>query len=130
MPFFGEDYMLRRYKKDVVINGYPTAGYEDIAVFLDVQTMSDDEVIESGGSRDKMMLKTFGDFPVRCSKQEEGVRSDQLFYEGRWFECMSSRQSKNTFIQHWISIFELIPASTNPGPAEAEMEGQDGFRGG
>ena len=46
MLFFGEDYTLRRYREDTVVNGYPVAGYEDITVFLDVQTMSDDEVVE------------------------------------------------------------------------------------
>lgn len=122
MPFFGEYYTLRRYREDTVVNGYPVAGYEDMAVFLDVQTMSDDEVIEAGGSRDKMMLKSFGDFPIRCSNQEEGVRSDQLLYDGRWFECISSRLSKNTIIKHWLSTFELIPASTNPDTAETETE--------
>ena len=53
MPFFGNTYTLRRYGKDQIIDGYPTAGYEDIQVVLDVQTMSDDEVIEAGGSRDE-----------------------------------------------------------------------------
>lgn len=125
MPFFGENYTLRRYSGDTVVNGYPTAGYKDISVFLDVQTMSDDEVIEAGGSRDKMMLKSFGDFPIRCSKQEDGVRSDQLLYEGRWFECMSSRLSKNTIIKHWTSTFELIPVSTNPAPAETGAETEE-----
>lgn len=128
MPFFGDDYTLRRYEKDIIVNGYAGAMYKEITVFLDVQTMSDDEVIEAGGSRDKMMLKTFGDFPIRCSKQEEGVRSDQLFYDGRWFECMSSRESKNTFIRHWTSTFELIPASTDS--KQTETEDQDEFRGG
>lgn len=123
MPFFGDNYTLRRYGKDEIINGYPTAGHEDVTVFLDVQTMSDDEVVEAGGSRDKMMLKTFGDFPIHCSKQEEGVQSDQLFYEGRWFECVSSRLSKNTIIRHWTSTFELIPASTNSRPVELGTEG-------
>ena len=123
MPFFGENYTLRRYGEDKIVNGYSTAGYEDITVFLDVQTMSDDEVVEAGGSRDKMMLKTFGDFPIHCSKQEEGVRSDQLLYEGRWFECISSKLSKNTIIRHWTSTFELVPASTNSNPAESETEG-------
>lgn len=123
MPFFGENYTLRRYGEDKVVNGYPTAGYEDVTVFLDVQIMSDDEVIEAGGSRDKEMLKVFGDFPIRTSKQEKGVRSDQLLYEGRWFECISSRLSKNTIIRHWTSTFELVPASTNSKPAESETEG-------
>lgn len=122
MPFFAENYTLRRYGKDSIVNGYPTAGYEDITVSLDVQTMSDDEVIEAGGSRDKEMLKTFGDFPIRTSKQEEGVRSDQLLYEGRWFECMSSRLSRNTILKHWTSTFELVPASTNPETANPETE--------
>ena len=53
MPFFGNTYTLRRYGKDQIIDGYPTAGYEDIQVVLDVQTMSDDEAIEAGGSRDE-----------------------------------------------------------------------------
>lgn len=113
MPFFAEDYTLRRYEKDAVVNGYPTAGCQDITISLDVQVMSDEEVIEAGGSRDKMMLKTFGNFPVRTSNQEEGIRSDQLLYEGRWFECMSSRLSKNTILKHWTSTFELVPVSIN-----------------
>ena len=121
MPFFGADYTLRRYGKDNIVNGYPTAGYEDITVFLDVQTMSDNEVVNAGGSRDKMMLKTFGDFPIRCAKQEEGVRSDQLLYDGRWFECVSSRLSKNTIIRHWTSTFELVPTSTNPEETEGAV---------
>ena len=99
MPFFGNTYTLRRYGEDQIIDGYPTAGYEDIQVVLDVQTMSDDEVIEAGGSRDEQMLKTFGNFSIRTSKQEECVRSDQLLYDGRWFECMSSRLSQNTILK-------------------------------
>ena len=78
MPFFGNTYTLRRYGKDQIIDGYPTAGYEDIQVVLDVQTMSDDEVIEAGGSRDEQMLKTFGNFSIRTSKQEECVRMEFL----------------------------------------------------
>lgn len=122
MPFFGNSCTLRRYRKDEIVDGYPTAGYEDMTVILDVQTLSDDEVIEAGGSRDKEMLKTFGDFPIRTSKQEEGIRSDQLLYEGRWFECMSSRLSKNTILKHWTSTFELIPVSTNPEPSCSDAE--------
>lgn len=122
MPFFAANYTLRRYEKDLVVNGYPTVGYKDSTVSLDVQEMSDQEVIEAGGSRDKMMLKAFGNFPIRTSKQEESVRSDQLLYEGRWFECMSSRLSKNTILKHWTSTFELIPASTNQETKNPEME--------
>lgn len=122
MPFFGKNYTLRQYGKDEVVNGYPTAGYKDITVFLDVQTMSNEQVVEAGGSRDKMMLKAFGNFPVRCSKQEEGVRSDQLLYDGRWYECVSSRFSGNTIIRHWTSTFQLIPAGTNPAPDTLQTE--------
>jgi hypothetical protein len=122
MPFFGDNYTLRRFGEDKVVNGYPVAAQEDMTVFLDVQTISDDEIVEEGGSRDSMMLKTFGDFPIRCSKQEEGVRSDQLFYEGRWYECTASRLSKNTFIKHWTSIFALVPVSTEEHPGESEVQ--------
>ena len=104
MPFFGSSYTLRRYGEDKIIDGYPTAGYEDIQVILDVQTLSDDEVIEAGGIRD------------------ECVRSDQLLYDGRWFECMSSRLSRNTILKHWTSTFKLIPVSENKEPSNSEIE--------
>lgn len=109
MPFFGKTYSLRRFEENTIVNGYPTAGYEDIRVFLDVQTISDDEVKEDTGSRDAMMLKTFGDFPIRCTKQEDGLQPDRLFYDGRWYECSASRLSQNTFIKHWTSTFVLLP---------------------
>lgn len=109
MPFFGKNYTLRRYGESKVVNGYPTAGHTDQTVFLDVQTISDDEVKEDTGSRDNMMLKTFGGFPVRCTKQEDGVQPDRLFYDGRWYECTASRLSQNTFIKHWTSTFALLP---------------------
>lgn len=119
MPFFGKNYTLRRYGEGKVVNGYPTAGYTDQTVFLDVQTISDDEVKEDTGSRDKMMLKTFGDFSIRCTKQEEGVQPDRLFYDGRWYECTASRLSQNTFINHWTSVFTLLPEESIE---DAEME--------
>lgn len=35
MPFFGSSYTLRRYGEDKIIDGYPTAGYEDMPyIFL------------------------------------------------------------------------------------------------
>lgn len=109
MPFFGENYTLRRYGECKFINGYAVSEYEDQTVFLDVQTISDDEVKEDTGSRDEMMLKTFGDFPIRCAKQEDSFRSDRLLYDGRWYECTASRLSQNTILEHWTSVFTLLP---------------------
>lgn len=121
MPFFGKNYTLRRFGASQVVNGYQTAGYTDQTAFLDVQTISDDEVKEDTGSRDSMMLKTFGDFPIRCTRQEDGVQPDRLFYDGRWYECKASRLSQNTFIRHWTSTFALLPAE----PVE-DKETEDG----
>lgn len=120
MPFFGKHYTLRRYGESKVVNGYSTDGHTDMSVFLDVQTISDDEVKEDTGSRDDMMLKTFGDFPIRCTKQENGVQPDRLFYDGRWYECTASRLSQNTFIKHWTSTFALLPGEPVD---DAETEG-------
>ena len=120
MPFFKDTYILRRFGESTIINGHQIFQNEDMEVELDVQTVSDEELMEETGSRDKMILKTFGDFPIRCSKQEDNVVSDQLFYEGRWFECISSRLSKNTFIKHWTSTFSLVPESTEPIPDKTE----------
>ena len=120
MPFFGRMYILRRYEEDQIVDGYQVAGYADRQVFLDVQMQSDKEVIEAGGSRDDVLLKTFGDFPIQTSRQEKGLRADQLLYDGRWFECKSSRLSENTILKHWTSTFQLIPVSKNADPTEAE----------
>ena len=34
MPFFAANYTLRRYEKDLIVNGYPTAGYKDSTVSM------------------------------------------------------------------------------------------------
>lgn len=112
MPFFKKEYILRRHSADEIIDGHRVAGYQDIPVILDVQTLSAKEVVDVSGSRDEVILKTFGDFPVRVSKIEDGVRADQLLFDGRWYECKSSRLSENTILKHWTSIFELMPSNS------------------
>lgn len=116
MPFFGENYILRRFGESKLINGYPVIEHEDITVFLDVQESFHHKKTEEAGSRDDMTLTTFGDVPIRCSKQEQGVLSDQLLYKGRWFECTSSILNKNTILKHWMSTFSLVNESKAAEP--------------
>ena len=58
MPFFKDTYILRRFGESTIINGHQISGNEDMEVELDVQTVSDEELMEETGSRDKMILKT------------------------------------------------------------------------
>ena len=56
MPFFGENYTLRRFGESKIINGYPTTSYEDMNVFLDVQESFQRKKTEEAGSRDELLV--------------------------------------------------------------------------
>ena len=125
MVFFGSAYTMRRYEKDVIVNGYSAPGtYTDSTVTLDVQSQYSVETPEDPGSRDSFTLKVFSDFAFRVSNQEEGVRADLIYYEGRWFEAAQCRESKNV-LPHWTSLFTLVPRSTEPDPWTDTEEEED-----
>lgn len=114
MRFFKRPRTVRRYSSYEYDGGYMRAPYEDITLMMDVQTMENKSATAEDGARAGQMLKTFCDSPVVAGDGHGGARGDRLWFDGKWFECTSSRLSENTPLRHWTSTFAECPVQEDP----------------
>lgn len=105
MVFFKKPYVVRRYFKPVYIHGYLSSSYEDLKIFMDVQTMEDTIQTEQDGAKSIQKLKVFCDWKLLIENVGEQQKSDHLYFQGKWFACQSSKLSENTLLRHYTAIF-------------------------
>lgn len=124
MNFFKKPYTIRRFLRPVFVKGYSTIPYTDLMVPGDVQTLSDDIITTSDGSVSVKRLKVFCDEEIQVEDMDRQQKADRIYYQGKWFECKSSRLSENTPLRHYIATFtELL--DSEPAPEEnAVQEGK------
>lgn len=101
--YWKTDRIVRVFGAPTNINGYESTSYRDIRVKLDVQTVYDSANTQPFGDRSIQRIKAFGDYQFRPAS--EGIKADWLWFQGRWFECVASRWSGNTWIRHWTAEF-------------------------
>lgn len=119
MTLFRQKYTLRRHKPQKLVNGYGTSLYEDVSVFLDVQPMPADELqVLPEGERSKKRLQTFGSIPLTASDVNTGTPGDWLWYEGRWYECVSAVYWNHTPLTHIQGEFTALEHRTPPPEGE------------
>lgn len=98
--------VIRRFKDPILGGGHNILDYEDMAVKVDVQTTDRSVTTEEFGDHTVQMIKVFSnDVELRPASQETGTLGDRIWFQGKWFECRSSRLSENTFLKHWTCTF-------------------------
>lgn len=97
-------HLLRRFTEPMLRDGYDTYECYDFAFKADVQTTSRVTNTFEDGDRNVQSLKVFSDLEIHVASQD-GLPADMLWFQGKWFECRSSRLSENTFLKHWTSTF-------------------------
>ena len=116
MNFFKKPYHIRRYLQPQNVKGYISIPYTEKTLPMDVQTLEDDVITTPDGSRSVQRLKVFCDQEILVEGQEAQQKADRLWYQGKWFECRSSRLSENTPLRHWTATFvECLDAEAGPG---------------
>lgn len=106
---FKKLYTIRRYGTQTIVKGYASAPHTDFMTWLDVQPYSPDDLkVLPEGERTEKRVKTFGGERLVSSDAIEGVLSDRLFYEGRWYQCTSSVMWEHTILRHYRSDFVLM----------------------
>ena len=116
MKFLKREHLIRRYSKPTIVNGYSSIPYEDSIFMMDVQTMEDIVETTPDGSVSRQRLKTFCDDPILVEDQDEEQKADRLWFQGKWFECRSSRLSENTPLRHYTSTFiQCLDKDPPPG---------------
>lgn len=133
MVFFKKLYILRRYSRPEIVQGYASIPYEDITLPMDVQTTKDEVITTPDGNRSIQRLKVFSDSAIFGENVANQQKADRLWFQGKWFECRSSILSDNTPLKHWTAIFvECLDADTEPaiGADDKQEDGRDEFGGG
>lgn len=121
--FFKRDYIVRRFGKETVEEGFSAAPYEDSVLKLeDFQPLSADEIQAlPEGQRSIRRIKSIGTTQFTPADEKTGVRGDWVYYEGRWFECSSCHKWDHTILAHYESEFVEVPPGLDTKPPELEV---------
>lgn len=116
MNFFRKPYSFRRYSEPQIIRGYHSIPYEDLTLPADVQTMENVVITTPDGSESVQRLKVFCDEEILVENTARKQKADRLWFQGKWFECRSSRLSENTPLRHYTATFvECLDQEAGPG---------------
>lgn len=113
---------IRRYSGPVYERGYSSIPYEDLTLPMDVQTMEDATVTTPDGTQSVQRLKVFCDREILVENAERQQKADRLWFQGKWFDCQSSRLSDNTPLRHYTATF-IQCLNQEPGPGAGEGGG-------
>lgn len=85
---------------------------------MDVQTMSDEARTTPDGTESVQRLKVFCDVEILTENEHAQRKADRLWFQGKWFDCQSSRLSENTPLRHWTATFVECLDQDAPPTAE------------
>lgn len=105
MNFFKKKYVLRRYSTPQNMNGYITTPFADQLLLMDIQTVEAIVKPDTDGLETVQKLKVFCDFEIFVENDELQKKADRIWFQNKWFICISSRLSENTPLRHWTSMF-------------------------
>ena len=119
MNFLKKPYIVRRYSEPTYIQGYSSIPYEDITLPMDIQTMDDSIKTTSDGREAVQRLKVFCDYEIYVESDDQQRKADRVWFQNKWFECLSSRLSENTPLRHWTATF--VQCLDEEEPPEQEV---------
>lgn len=124
MNFFRKPYTFRRYSEPQIIRGYHSIPYEDLTLPADVQTMENVVITTPDGSESVQRLKVFCDDEILVENTVRKQKADRLWFQGKWFECRSSRLSENTPLRHYTATFvECLDQESGPEESNGKHDG-------
>lgn len=122
MRFFKKPRLIRRYSQPTNVQGYMVTPYEDMTILADVQTTEQTARTGADGTDSVQRLKVFCDEEILTENEHTQQKADRLWFQGKWFDCQSSRLSENTPLRHWTATF-VECLDQDPPPDEAGTEG-------
>ncbi len=119
MIIFKRTKTLRRFLSPVYDQGYTSIPYTDLRLQMDVQTTGNSIVATEDGADATQMLKVFCDSEILAENQHTSQKADRLWFQGKWFECATTRLSENTPLRHWVATF--VECANQDDPPEEEQ---------
>lgn len=113
--FFKRQKTIKRFLQPINIKGYISTPWEEKKMPMDVQTMEDKVVTTKDGSKSVQRLKVFCDDELLVDNVERKQKADRLWFQNKWFACISCRLSENTPLRHYTATFvELLDNEEGP----------------
>lgn len=111
IALFNKPYTIRRFLDDQrIVKGFVTSQYEDFTASLHIHPPSDDTVNAlPEGERLIKRLEGHGSIELRSANQDTDQKGDLLYYDGSWYECVSSVKYDHTILSHWNYKFVIVP---------------------
>lgn len=123
MILFPKSHTIRRFET-VLDRGAAVSIHHDFSVFADVQRNGAGTGVQNEGNRKTVKLKAWSDEPFRVDDQHSGETADWLMADGLWYRCVSCQRSSNTFLDHYVSEFELVyEGNSDEDVKQLETEG-------
>lgn len=123
-----KEHIIRRYSGCMEVqDGYAIPeSYNDMIILMDVQTTKKGHTTDESGDYTLQHLKAFSDDEVMTASEVGKQRADCLWYQGKWFECVSSVLSENTILRHYTSEWtQCLNQEDPPDEPERPMKPQE-----
>lgn len=112
---FKRAFVVRRFEKEQVVNGYGVTSYGDVVAMVNVQPAGNDNLdAQPEGEKRYKRMRGFSTFVFNAADQSTGRRGDWLYYQGsmdpdgHWYECVSSTGWDHTLLSHCESQFVQV----------------------
>lgn len=117
---FNRGYTLRRFKEPREIRGYMVSDFEDLSVNIHVHPSGGDQVTDRDGAGETLhrRLEGHGEVEIKISDREAGTKADMLYFDGKWYECVSCERWFHTILTHYNYRFALVPVLEEGDKAE------------
>ena len=117
LSIFRKPYTVRQHGVETRKRGLASSPYTDVKMSLNIQPQAPDsfEGREEGDVTVKQ-LKSWGNKRLTSADEHNNVPGDLLFYQGAWYECISSVSWSHTPLAHYQSDFVILPPGKQPDP--------------
>ena len=110
ISLFNKLYWIRRFGEQKNIKGYLTSSYYDFGASLNVHPLSTDSMQAlPEGQRKVKRLEAHGTVVLVVADENKNQKGDLLYYQGDWYECVSSQVWDHTILSHLNYQFVLVP---------------------
>lgn len=110
VSIFNKKYKLRRFEEQHEVKGYLVASYTDRTVCLHIHPSGSDSLTANPeGERVVKKLEGHGTCPLVVANADANIKGDLIWYQGSWYECISSQLYDNTMLSHYNYLFVKVP---------------------
>lgn len=105
MNLFKKQRRIRRFNEPIYVNGYCTIPYSEKTLPMHVVTLDDRIMTSEDGSHSVQRIQVFCEQRLLIEDQRSEQKADRLFFNDKWFECVSCKLSDDTILAHYTAEF-------------------------